>query len=390
MRLSKQPRQEKLAIPENWSLMESYKLFEAMGWVEFPYSGVPSYLPIGQKMIRNIMEVIRRRCNEGEFCEVYLPLLQHRRFLESTGRDKLFGNEFMQLTEPLEGMILSPTNEEIYLDTINKGSISYRQLPIKLFQIADKFRNIKKPKGILRSKQFLMCDMVSIDRDSKSLNATATGFERIVEKVMVELGLHAYRIEKEGESYVDYLVPCKEGETIIKIEGQTAVYAPLGEDTHKSSSVAMYFLFDAPMRIKFTDKDGLMKPAHIGTYGFGIQRCLHAVVESHRDRQGINFPEAIRPFDLSLIALVPGEECAQYYQELKDAGLRIVFDDRHGKTLKEKAAFADFYGTPWKIIIGRKELEKGSAIMKNREGNLEMQVSLANLPTDIKEKLKHD
>ncbi|MCM2325607.1 MAG: hypothetical protein NDI94_04035, partial [Candidatus Woesearchaeota archaeon] len=159
MRLSKQPFQDKFNVPANWQSMQTYKLIEAMGLVEFPYSGIPTFLPMGKAITDKIMQNIKDISKKHDFEEIYFPLVQDTRFLESSGRDAKFSEEFMLLKGDMEGYMLSPTNEEFYMALVQRGLSSYRQLPIKLFQIADKFRNIKKPKGILRSKEFLMCDM---------------------------------------------------------------------------------------------------------------------------------------------------------------------------------------------------------------------------------------
>src|SRR3989338_4963940 len=311
MRLSKQLFQDRLTVADNWRDLDTYKLFEECGFVEFPYSGFPLFLPIGKRVMESICGIIRKEAETSVFNEVYLPLVQSRSFLESTGRADLFGNEFMELKDGLDGYILSPTNEEIFLDLAQRGLSSYRQLPVKIYQIAEKFRNIKKAKGILRSRQFLMCDMVSMDETEQSLRESASLFERLVDSVFSRMKLSPLRVEKNDGKYVDYLIQCKEGETSISV-----------------------------------DSEG---KAHYG----------------------INFPDSIRPFDVSIVVMNPddGEQMARsinYYNSLSGDGRKVMLDDRHGKTLKEKAEFADFYGVPVKLVIGRKEIETGSVTIKKR------------------------
>jgi prolyl-tRNA synthetase len=374
MRLSRQLFQDRLGIPEGWKSMQTYKLLEACGFVEFPYSGIPTFLPIGRRMVRNICDIIKEESEAAGFSEVYLPLLQHRKLLESTGRAESFSEEFMTLSGNLEGLIISPTNEEVYLDLARRGLKSYRQLPILLFQIADKFRDIKKPKGILRSKQFLMCDMVSIDASEESLRESARRFEGVASKVFARTGLNPYRIVKEGGNYVDYLVLCPEGETKIIVDRTNARYAEEKEaDAPGSSSVAMYFIFNNPQAHMpgYLSKDGRQSSVFLGTYGFGIQRCLHAIVEMHRDDQGINFPGEVRPFDISIIVIDPGSDPQmelglKCHERLLKKGLRSLLDDRHGRNLKDKTGLSDFYGTPYKIIIGEKECDSGFLTLKRR------------------------
>ncbi len=109
----------------------------------------------------------------------------------------------------------------------------------------------------------------------------------------------------------------------------------------------------------------------MGTYGFGIQRCLHAIAESCRDQLGFGFPRAVRPFDVSVLVLSPEDlkqrRCAQKcYNVLLKSGANVVLDDRAGRLLKQKAGLSDFYGVPTKIIIGRQELKEHILTIKTR------------------------
>ena len=124
-------------------------------------------------------------------------MVQDKKYLRETGRAKLFRRELMHLSGDVKRFILTPTNEEVFIELAKRGLHSYKQMPIRLFQIADKFRNILKPKGILRSKQFLMCDMISLDKDKSSLKVSARCFENIAHSVFKRLRLKPFRVEKE-------------------------------------------------------------------------------------------------------------------------------------------------------------------------------------------------
>jgi prolyl-tRNA synthetase len=382
MRLSKQLFQDRLAVPDGWRDIDTYKLFEECGFVEFPYSGFPLFLPIGKRVMENVCRIIREEAESGGFNEVYLPLVQNRSFLETTGRATLFGDEFMELKDGLECYIMTPTNEEVFLDLAQRGLSSYRQLPVRIYQIAEKFRNIKKAKGILRSRQFLMCDMVSMDETEESLHESASLFERLVDSVFSQMKLSPLRVEKNDGKYVDYLIPCSEGETSITFNNEGNPYYAKEEDKDvtKASSVAMYFIFEqiGDQNPTYQSNQGTREEIFLGTYGFGIQRCFHAAVEMYKDDFGINFPSSIRPFDVSIIVMDSDssqqiEIGISYYNSLSANGRKVLLDDRHGKTLKEKAELADFYGIPVKLIIGRREIETDSVTIKergNRHGEL--------------------
>jgi len=368
MKISHQLFQQHFQVPKDWPSLPTYKLFEEAGLVTFLQAGFPTFLPVGQRLVNGVNSVIREEAVRAGFEEVYLPLVQDGAFLEKTGRADQFGEEFFRIFN--SRLILTPTNEEAFIHLSSHASISYRQLPIRLFQIADKFRNIKKPKGVLRSKEFLMCDMVSIDMDERMLRESAATFERVVEAVFRRLEMHVVRVDKDDGRYVDFLVECQEGN--VKIARDPDRYQQGGTP---ASSVAMYFLFGhhGP---EFHGGENSPIASHIGTYGFGIQRCIHAVIEQHRDNLGIAFPKSLRPFDSSIVLFDPAnvkqrELAERCYGYLLASGAKPLFDDRPDKMLKEKAGLADFFGIPFKLIVGDREADSGMVTLKWRNGKQE-------------------
>src|SRR3989338_4243891 len=127
MRLSKQLFQDRLQVPANWQDIQTYKLLESMGFVEFSLSGFPTFLPVGKLITNNICDVIREEAGRIGYSEVSLPLVQDRFLLESSGRTQPFADELMGLVGTLEGLVLSPTNEEVYNDLSARGVSSHRQ-----------------------------------------------------------------------------------------------------------------------------------------------------------------------------------------------------------------------------------------------------------------------
>lgn len=368
MRVSKQIFQDHFQVPTNWAFLPTYKLFEKVGLVFFGQAGFPTFLPVGQRIVNAVNNIIKEEAVRGGFEEMYFPLIQNVALLEKTGRADQFNSEFFRFSS--NNLILTPTNEEVYSDLVSQTTVSYRQLPIRLFQIADKFRNITRTKGIFRSKEFLMCDMVSIDIDQQMLRQSAESFERIALSVFERLGIDTFRIEKNQGRYVDFVIECAEGNTYIQHSPDRYEKGGL-----PASSVAMYFLFDHSGP-PFRQAGNGISASCLGSYGFGIQRCMHAIVEQHRDELGIDFPKSVRPFDSSVIVLNPddkqqldlAEEC---YSALSVIGARPLFDDRFNKTFKEKACLADFFGIPFKLIIGRRESANRIVKLKWRDGSEE-------------------
>ena len=110
----------------------------------------------------------------------------------------------------------------------------------------------------------------------------------------------------------------------------------------------------------------------MGSYGIGPARIVAAGIEQYADEQGISWPRALAPFDLELVTLgKPGEEAREVadrlYDELRDAGLDVLYDDR-ALGAGEKFADAELLGCPVRITVGKKSLEAGELEVQVRRG----------------------
>jgi len=104
----------------------------------------------------------------------------------------------------------------------------------------------------------------------------------------------------------------------------------------------------------FTDENGKKQPYYMGCYGFGLARTLTTVVEKHHDDRGIVWPESVAPYQVHLISLKENEKAEKVYQELLDAGVEVLFDDREEVTAGAKFADADLIGIPVRLVISAK------------------------------------
>lgn len=394
MILANQLFQNKLYSPVNLEVLESYKLLSETGMVYFPYSGVPLFSPIGHIILNNIKQIIEKALEYYGFAQIYAPLIQHELHMQASGRYSAVKNELFFLQEKYKNFYLTPTNEEFFLSLLG-GNLSYRNLPIRFFQIADKFRNIKKPKEILRSKQFLMCDAVSIDASQDSLKESAHLFEQVVATVFEKFGLDYIRCDKNDGQYVDFLILCPEGETKL-IKNQSGRFEFTNEQTpYSASSLAMYFIFDCNSLLPclFTNAQGEKQCVQMGTYGFGIQRCFHAITHQYRDALGIHYPPAIRPFNVSILPVDTKSEeqrvqAKKLYHLLHENEFKPLLDDRHSSKMKERAAFSDFLGVPYKILIGNEELKNNQLTLKSRNSKLEQILNYDNVIESLKPLVK--
>ena len=120
----------------------------------------------------------------------------------------------------------------------------------------------------------------------------------------------------------------------------------------------------------FLDAEGKQRPAVMGSYGIGTERLLAAIIEANHDERGIIWPAEIAPFQVHLVALQPERQevrsaADKLYDSLQSNGLAVLYDDRE-ETPGVKFNDADLLGTPLRVTVSPRTLEKGSLEVKRR------------------------
>lgn len=143
----------------------------------------------------------------------------------------------------------------------------------------------------------------------------------------------------------------------------------------------------------FLDQHGKEKPIVMGCYGIGVGRTVAAAIEQNNDKDGIIFPVPIAPFEVSVLPLQMHEagvvEAAErLYQILLDQGVDVLIDDRDERA-GIKFNDADLLGTPIRVTIGHKGIQKGQVEIRLRSDSENEPVSVKDAPAIIREKLKH-
>jgi prolyl-tRNA synthetase len=130
--------------------------------------------------------------------------------------------------------------------------------------------------------------------------------------------------------------------------------------------------YSEPLGARYLDEQGKEQPIVMGSYGIGPARIVAAAIEQFHDEQGIAWPRALAPFDVELLTLgKEGEEARavadRLYDELRAAGLDVLYDDRDGSA-GEKFADAELLGCPLRLTIGKRGLEAGQVDAQIRRG----------------------
>jgi prolyl-tRNA synthetase len=128
--------------------------------------------------------------------------------------------------------------------------------------------------------------------------------------------------------------------------------------------------YSEPMNITYLDQNGKAHVPVMGSYGIGVGRLMAAIVEQHHDEYGIIWPDSVAPFDVHLVSLGKpdnevGKQAEALYEELLDAGIDVLFDDRR-ESPGVKFADADLIGIPWRVTISGRGLKEKCVEIKRR------------------------
>jgi prolyl-tRNA synthetase len=131
--------------------------------------------------------------------------------------------------------------------------------------------------------------------------------------------------------------------------------------------------YSEPLGARFLDEEGKEQAIWMGSYGIGPARTVAAAIEQFSDEQGIAWPRAVAPFDVELVTLgKPGEEARslseRLYDELRELGLDVLYDDRDDASPGQKFADAELLGCPLRVTIGKKSVEAREIEFQVRRG----------------------
>ena len=152
----------------------SHQLMLRAGLMRKLASGVYAFLPLGYKALRNIEKIVRDGMDNHDAQELLMSAILPKECYEASGRWQVFGPEMFRLKDRNDrDFCLGPTHEEIFTDTVKNTIKSYKQLPVTLYQIQTKYRDERRPRfGVIRSREFIMKDAYSFDRDEAGLDAS--------------------------------------------------------------------------------------------------------------------------------------------------------------------------------------------------------------------------
>ncbi len=400
------------------------------GFVDQLAAGIYTYLPLGLRVLEKIKSIVREEMNALGAQEILMPAMHPAEPWKTTGRWEDPGKEVMFQFEGRgdKEFGLGWTHEEIVTPLLQKFLQSYKDLPAAVYQIQDKFRNEPRAKsGLLRGREFSMKDLYSFHLTEKELEAYYDRVAKAYDRVFTRCGLHAILTEASGGAFSKYShefqVPTESGEDIIFAcdkcfyaqnreiseykDGARCPKCPAGRDPAKGGdkgtmreqkAIEVGNIFKLKTRFTeafgftVTGEDGKKQPVLMGCYGIGPSRVMGTVVEVHHDEKGIRWPKSVAPFDVEIVTIGGKKEemaervnaaAAGLSDELEEAGVEVLWDDREDASAGEKFADADLIGIPLRLVLSEKTLAEDSVEWKERHEAKARLVSLEDAGDEV-------
>lgn len=370
----------------------SQKLLVDNGIIRGRGGGMYTLLPLGHRVIRKLTNLIENELHPLSAQQLTLPALTSAHLWKKTGRWESTGPELIKVKDRHEKeFVLSPTHEEAITDLISEVyPLSRRQLPLRLYQFSNKFRDEMKPRyGLLRAKEFLMKDMYTFDMCEDTAKDTyidvCSAYDNIFNKIGVPFIKVAGSCGNIGGSLShEYHFPADIGEDTLLICGgcrHTTNIELLGEESanecphcqHKMEKsmgieVGHTFLlgtkYSGPLNASYQDSSGKPAVLHMGCYGLGVSRIMAAAVEVLSSQEAIRWPMAIAPFTCCIITPKKGSKeenvkrwVSPLLENFSDIPLlkdNVIVDDRDWMTLGKRVMEARRVGYPLVIVLGKK------------------------------------
>ena len=404
--------------------MKSHNLMIRSGMIRQETSGIYSWLPLGYRVLKKIINVIEEIHDKNGVNQILMPTIQSAEIWKESNRYDTYGKEMLRITDRNNKELLyGPTNEEMVTKIGKQYIKSYKNLPRSFYHIQSKFRDEIRPRfGVMRAREFIMKDAYSFDVDEKNGEKTYLDFYLLYLKIFQKLNIpvipvrapsgeiggnlsHEFHLiveTGESEIYVNENIFDKKLDElklneILELESFTDDYYSKinfkGElKKFRSIELGHIFLFGTKYSSSFNfeidSNSGKIQP-YMGSYGIGVSRIPAAFIECSNDKDGIIWPESFAPFSLHLINLLINDRetkefCDKIYIELLKNKFDVIYDDRSERPGK-KFSDADLIGIPLQIVCGNSLKKEKKISILSRNNKIENTINSSDLITFLKQ-----
>ena len=200
----------------------SHQLMLRAGMIRKAAGGVYSYLPLAWRTLRKIEQIVREEMDAKGGQEIAMPIVQPAEIWQQTGRWDVYGDEMFRLKDRHQrDFCLGPTHEEMVTTLVKQDVRSYRQLPLLVYQIQNKYRDEIRPRfGLMRGREFIMKDLYSFDRDTAGLEISYKKMYDAYSQIFSRCGLEFRPVEADpgaigGSGTHEFMVIADSGEAAI-------------------------------------------------------------------------------------------------------------------------------------------------------------------------------
>ncbi len=233
--------------------VNSHRLLVRAGYIRRNAPGVFTWLPLGLRVKARIEQIIREEMANAGAQEVFFPALLPKEPFEATGRWEEYGDNLFRLQDRKKAdYLLAPTHEEVFTLLVKDLYSSYKDLPLSIYQIQNKYRDEARPRaGLLRGREFVMKDAYSFDVTDEGLAASYQAQRDAYERIFKRLGVEYAVVKADagamgGSKSEEFLNP-----------------SPIGEDTFVRSAGGFAANVEAVKFAVAADVDGSNNPAAV-------------------------------------------------------------------------------------------------------------------------------
>ena len=403
--------------------LASHKLMIRSGMIKKTAAGIYNWLPIGLNVLKKVENIVRKNLNNYGAQEILMPMVQPAELWTESERYEQYGKELLKFQDRSQrDFVLGPTHEEIMCEIFRSYPISYKDLPINMYQIQTKFRDEIRPRfGVMRSREFLMKDAYSFDINKKGMENSYLNMKNAYISTFDEIGLD-YRIVKAdagnigGDVSEEFHIIADSGEDLLAISDSSEFAANVevleynkdpseldGSDSpdgngklqiKRGIEVGHIFQlgqkYSKKMSATIKDTTGTDINVFMGCYGIGVSRIVAAAIEQNHDEKGIIWPYSIAPFHVNVICLDPSKEevikeCQSVYQILRDAGHDVILDDRDIRA-GNKFTDNEILGIPYSIILGPRNYANNKYEFLSRTTGEKQELNIDEIKQILEEK----
>jgi prolyl-tRNA synthetase len=203
------------------AIIPSHQLMIRAGMIRLLAAGIYSWLPLGYRVMKNVIRIVQEEMDAIGGQEFHLPALNPLELWEETGRVKDFGDNLFQVKN--RPLVLAPTHEEVICWLAKNHIESYKDLPQIWYQVQTKFRNEPRPRsGVLRGRQFLMKDSYSLDATWEGLDRSYDLHAEAYKKIFTRCGLKFFIVGASsgamgGTGSQEFMLESESGEDTIAV-----------------------------------------------------------------------------------------------------------------------------------------------------------------------------